>query len=558
MNRATALCLLGSLFVVLGMSGDGCRSIPSLLPDLRPPPAVLSTSPGEDTRQRTLEVDLRRYPDAQSITWDFGDGAVIPNMAVSTGRRVSHEFTGDATYLVRAFLFSGEDVLANDPAHVIAVGSLPIDVLGPNVGPTASFAVEEVAGDSDASATLTKRFIASASRDPDGRIAQYRWAFGDGIEALGRSVSHTFSRSGRFSVRLTVTDDRGAVATTTRTILVNVSPTAAFTFQEDPNDGLQFTFDASGSSDADGTLSRFTWDFGDGTPTVEGLMVTHTYAVPDTYTVMLTIIDDSGASASDSQVLTATGTDPFVRSISPSFGVVDSTVTDATIDGENFQNGATVRLEMGADVITATSVTVQDASTILATFDLSGAALGDHDVVVQNPDTTTNTLAAGFRVVTPNRVRLTTSFGDIVMELVDDAPITTDNFLQYVDDDFYDGTIFHRVVAGFVVQGGGLLPGMVPQTGLRPPIMNEFSPARSNLRGTVAMAKVGGNPDSATSQFFVNLDDNSANLDNQNGGFTVFANVVEGMDVVDQIAAVPVDANSAPLTDVLLIRAERE
>jgi peptidyl-prolyl cis-trans isomerase A (cyclophilin A) len=72
------------------------------------------------------------------------------------------------------------------------------------------------------------------------------------------------------------------------------------------------------------------------------------------------------------------------------------------------------------------------------------------------------------------------------------------------------------------------------------------------------MAKVGGNPDSATSQFFVNLADNSANLDNQNGGFTVFATVVEGMDVVDTIAAVAVNGNDVPLEDVLLIRAERE
>lgn len=88
--------------------------------------------------------------------------------------------------------------------------------------------------------------------------------------------------------------------------------------------------------------------------------------------------------------------------------------------------------------------------------------------------------------------------------------------------------------------------------------MNEFSPTRSNVRATVAMAKVGGNPDSATSQFFVNLADNSANLDNQNGGFTVFATVVEGMDVVDTIAAVAVNGNDVPLEDVLLIRAERE
>jgi cyclophilin family peptidyl-prolyl cis-trans isomerase len=155
-------------------------------------------------------------------------------------------------------------------------------------------------------------------------------------------------------------------------------------------------------------------------------------------------------------------------------------------------------------------------------------------------------------------VRLVTDFGDIVMELlVDDAPITTDNFVQYIEDGFYDGTIFHRVVPDFVVQGGGFLPGMIQPEGLRDPIVNEFNPANSNVRGTVAMAKVGGNPDSATSQFFVNLADNSANLDTQNGGFTVFAVVVQGMDVVDMIAEVELDGET-PVNDVILIRAERE
>ena len=147
-------------------------------------------------------------------------------------------------------------------------------------------------------------------------------------------------------------------------------------------------------------------------------------------------------------------------------------------------------------------------------------------------------------------VRLSTTMGDIVMEmLVDGAPITTLNFLQYVEDGFYNGTIFHRVVnepVPFVVQGGGFLPDLSPQQGLRPAIQNEFSPDRSNVAGTVAMAKRGNDPNSATSQFFFNLSDNSENLDNQNGGFTVFARVVEGMDVVYAIAEVPVSSQQTP------------
>lgn len=137
------------------------------------------------------------------------------------------------------------------------------------------------------------------------------------------------------------------------------------------------------------------------------------------------------------------------------------------------------------------------------------------------------------------RVALDTSMGKIVLELMDDeAPITVENFLQYVRDGFYDGTIFHRVIPDFVVQGGGFLYGMVRQEPLRDAIVNEFSEDRSNLKYTVAMAKIGDNPDSAQSQFFFNLKDNSANLDTDNGGFTVFARVIEGKDVVDAMGLV--------------------
>jgi cyclophilin family peptidyl-prolyl cis-trans isomerase len=133
------------------------------------------------------------------------------------------------------------------------------------------------------------------------------------------------------------------------------------------------------------------------------------------------------------------------------------------------------------------------------------------------------------------KVKLETSMGDIILELNEDAaPVTVKNFLQYIEEGFYDGTIFHRVIPRFMIQGGGFTPDMKDKQ-THPPIVNEYR--LSNVRGTVAMAKIGGNPNSATSQFFINLSDNSR-LDSQNGGFTVFARVVEGMDVVGSIAAV--------------------
>lgn len=145
----------------------------------------------------------------------------------------------------------------------------------------------------------------------------------------------------------------------------------------------------------------------------------------------------------------------------------------------------------------------------------------------------------------PKMVQLETTMGVILIALEEDAaPGTAKNFLRYVGEGFYDGTIFHRVIPGFMVQGGGF-DGDMKKKQTHPPVVNEFK--LSNVRGTVAMAKLGGDPDSATSQFFINLADNSGNLNAQNGGFTVFARVVEGMDVVDAIAAVRTTIKTATM-----------
>jgi cyclophilin family peptidyl-prolyl cis-trans isomerase len=115
------------------------------------------------------------------------------------------------------------------------------------------------------------------------------------------------------------------------------------------------------------------------------------------------------------------------------------------------------------------------------------------------------------------------------------APITVANFLKYVNDHDYDNTIIHRSVSDFIIQGGGYTNQLASVVSYGA-IQNEFSSSRSNLRGTIAMAKLGGDPNSATNQWFVNVADNSQNLDNQNGGFTVFGKVIgEGMSVVDTI-----------------------
>ena len=131
-----------------------------------------------------------------------------------------------------------------------------------------------------------------------------------------------------------------------------------------------------------------------------------------------------------------------------------------------------------------------------------------------------------------------TSLGEFTIELEPkDAPISVENFLRYVDDGFFDGTIFHRIVPGFVIQGGGLTPEFDNKE-TRAPIKNEAANGLRNLRGTLSMARTNA-ADSATSQFFVNLKDN-AFLDHKSGnfGYAVFGRVTKGMDVIDQIAKV--------------------
>jgi cyclophilin family peptidyl-prolyl cis-trans isomerase len=153
---------------------------------------------------------------------------------------------------------------------------------------------------------------------------------------------------------------------------------------------------------------------------------------------------------------------------------------------------------------------------------------------------TSPTHAAGDNACTEGTVPATieTDRGNIRITLDrGKAPATVDNFLAYARDGFYADTVFHRVIPGFMIQGGGLT-GDMERKSTRAPITNESDNGLSNARGTLAMART-SDPDSATSQFFINLTDN-ARLDGQKGqpGYTVFARVTEGMDVVDRIAAV--------------------
>lgn len=160
-------------------------------------------------------------------------------------------------------------------------------------------------------------------------------------------------------------------------------------------------------------------------------------------------------------------------------------------------------------------------------------------------------------------IRLQTNFGTIILDLdADKAPETVKNFLAYVEAGHYDNTIFHRVIGGFMIQGGGFEPGM-QQKPTNAPIQNEAANGLKNDRYTIAMART-GDPHSATAQFFINVKDNAflnhTAPSGQGWGYCVFGKVVEGKDVVDKIEGVKTGSKGfhqdVPVEDVVIQKAE--
>ncbi|MDD2659044.1 MAG: peptidylprolyl isomerase [Methylococcales bacterium] len=164
---------------------------------------------------------------------------------------------------------------------------------------------------------------------------------------------------------------------------------------------------------------------------------------------------------------------------------------------------------------------------------------------------------------TPTKVKLTTTLGEIIIQLnTEKAPVSSANFLTYVNEGFYNGTIFHRVIPGFMAQGGGFDTSF-NQKEVHPPIKNEADNGLTNLRGTIAMART-NDPNSATAQFFINYKDNSfLNFTSQTPsgwGYAVFGEVIEGMDVVDAMSKQATGNRGGhqdvPKTDIVIEKAE--
>ncbi|MBN1859368.1 PKD domain-containing protein, partial [Candidatus Bipolaricaulota bacterium] len=302
------------------------RLLLSLAPANQPPTASFTFSPTSPAPGEVASFNGLGSSDSDGsitqYTWSFGDGAT------ASGSTTSHAYTAAGTYTAQL------TVTDNDGATDSTTRSITIQAL-PNQSPTASFSFSP-------SAPIPGQQVAfngSLSSDSDGTIIQYAWSFGDGYTASGVTASHAYAGAGTFAAQLTVTDDDGASNSATRFVTVqpspNQPPTASFTMSpSSPVTGSAVQFNASASTDVDGTIVSYAWTFGDGA-TASGSTATHTYTSSGNFTATLVVTDDDG------------GTDAESRTISVSTPqLADLVVTNITHSPASPQLGASVGFEI--------------------------------------------------------------------------------------------------------------------------------------------------------------------------------------------------------------------
>lgn len=237
----------------------------------QPPTATMVTS--QNGLRLTVDGATSTDPDGQiaSYLWDFGDGS-----ATATGANSEHVYADNGTYTVRLTVRDNDGAIAETQSEVIVS----------NAAPQAAFQLNVDA--------LTVSVDGNGSSDPEGGALEYAWSFGDGQNATGATTTHEYAEPGEYTIVLTVTDEHGATHSAENVVSVsrsNTAPIAAFTSTADE---LTVSFDASTSSDADGEIASYTWDFGDNAQAT-GKTTNHTYSASGSYEVTLLVTDNNGA-----------------------------------------------------------------------------------------------------------------------------------------------------------------------------------------------------------------------------------------------------------------------
>jgi PKD repeat protein len=294
-----------------------------------------------------------------SYAWNFGDGAT------GTGATAQHSYAAAGTYTVTLTVTDNGSKTATSTATVTVAANQP---------PTASFTHTEN--------LRTVNVDASASSDPEGTALTYAWTFGDGGTATGATASHAYVADGTYTVTLTVTDANGAKGTASQQVTVagpfNAPPTASFTHTEA---FLKADLDGRGSSDADGTIVSYAWNFGDGS-TGTGSTASHTYAAAGTYPVALTVTDDGGKTATTTVSITvaanpAYAQDDFTRIVASGWGTAD-------IGGAWTVSGTASRYSVGGGVAKVNLAAGSSSTTTLPSVSNTStevAVLASTDVV---------------------------------------------------------------------------------------------------------------------------------------------------------------------------------
>jgi len=277
-----------------------------------------------------------------SYEWDFGDGSI------SFSPVTKHLYRTPGVYTVRLKVVDDKGTFASTQATMTVTGLAEV----PNTPPVASIYVTTSSGD----APLAVLLDGTASTDSDGSISLYSWDFGDGTSGTGAFVNHTYTSSGNFTARLTVTDDEGKTGTADTLITVTVpkpinqAPKAVITAS--PLTGkapLTSSFSGAGSTDPDGTITTYGWDFGDGT-TGSGLTVSHPYTIPGTYVATLTVVDNAGAKAQAQTTITVskTASTTPVKRFSDDFST-DTSANYTPISGTISVSGGTAHGKIWTD-----------------------------------------------------------------------------------------------------------------------------------------------------------------------------------------------------------------